>query len=63
MSIIKEDGGGTQYTFLEAMYHDCNLILHKEWVEKGNIFVDKKNCYVVGYTDNVAQEIADIIES
>jgi hypothetical protein len=62
MSIIKEDGGGTQYTFLEAMYHDCNLILHKEWVEKGNIFVDKKNCYVVGYTDNVAQEIADIIQ-
>ena len=28
MSIIKGDGGGTQYTFLEAIYHDCySLIL------------------------------------
>ena len=30
MSIIKGDGGGTQYTFLAAIYHDCALILHKE---------------------------------
>jgi len=63
MSIIKGDGGGTQYTFLEAIYHDCVLILHKEWVDKGNIFQDKKNCYVVGYTDHVGQEIATIINT
>ena len=63
MSIIKGDGGGTQYTFLEAIYHDCVLILHKEWVEKGNLFQDKKNCYVVGYTENVGQEIANIINT
>ena len=41
MSIIKGDGGGTQYTFLEAIYHDCALILHKEWVEAGDTFKDK----------------------
>lgn len=63
MSIIKGDGGGTQYTFLEAIYHDCVLILHREWVEKGNLFQDKKNCYVVGYTENVGQEIANIINT
>ena len=34
LSVIKGDGGGTQYTFLEAIYQDCVLILHKDWVEK-----------------------------
>ena len=63
MSIIKGDGGGTQYTFLEAIYHDCALILHKEWVEQGDLFRKDFNCYVVGYTDNIEKEIADIINS
>ncbi|MBD23463.1 MAG: hypothetical protein CMG46_00440 [Candidatus Marinimicrobia bacterium] len=63
MSIIKGDGGGTQYTFLEAIYHDCALILHKEWIEQGDTFQKDHNCYVVGYTNNVGKEIADIINS
>ena len=63
MSIIKGDGGGTQYTFLEAIYHDCALILHKEWVEQGNLFINGQNCYVVGYTDRPEEEIATIINS
>ena len=61
MSIIKGDGGGTQYTFLEAIYQDCALVLHKEWVEQGDTFKDKYNCYVVGYTEDVGKEIADIL--
>jgi hypothetical protein len=48
---------------LEAIYHDCVLILHKEWVDKGPLFQDKKNCYVVGYTEHVGQEIATIINT
>ena len=63
MSIIKGDGGGTQYTFLEAIYHDCALILHKDWVDQGDTFQKDHNCYVVGYTDNVGVEIATIINS
>lgn len=63
MSIIKGDGGGTQYTFLEAIHHDCALILHKEWVDQGNTFKKDFNCYVVGFTENVGQEIADIINA
>lgn len=63
MSIIKGDGGGTQYTFLEAIYHGCALILHKEWVEKGKLFKKDYNCYVVGFTDDVGQEIANIINT
>ena len=63
MSIIKGDGGGTQYTFLEAIYNDCILILHDEWVKQGNLFKDKHNCYVVGLTENPDQEIANIINN
>ena len=36
MSIIKDDGGGTQYTFLEAIYNDCILILHNDWITRGD---------------------------
>ena len=63
MSIIVGDGGGTQYTFLEAIYHNCALILHKDWVEKGNIFKNGYNCFVVGYTDNIGKEISYIINN
>ena len=35
MSIIKKDGGGTQYTFLEAANANTNLILHDQWKPTG----------------------------
>ena len=44
MSTIKNDGGGTQYTFLEAIYNDCVLILHDEWIDKGILFTRGNNC-------------------
>ena len=48
MSIIKHDGGGTQYTFLEAIYQDCALIINEKWVDKFKTpFKDKVNCFVV----------------
>ena len=31
MSVIKGDGGGTQYTFLEALDAGCALVLNSEW--------------------------------
>jgi hypothetical protein len=48
MSTIKNDGGGTQYTFLEAEYHDCGLILHKNWCNVSNsVYKHGENCYAV----------------
>tara|TARA_Y100000361_G_C11107344_1_gene315584 strand:- start:62 stop:1045 length:984 start_codon:yes stop_codon:yes gene_type:complete len=47
LSTIKDDGGGTQYTFLEAIYNDCILILNREWIDKGNLFVENENCLAV----------------
>lgn len=48
LSTIKKDGGGTQYTFLEAEYHGCSLILHKNWCDAPNsVYKNNFNCYAV----------------
>jgi hypothetical protein len=35
LSVIKKDGRGTQYTFLEAVDAGCSLVLHKAWEPTG----------------------------
>ena len=47
LSTIKNDGGGTQYTFLDGIYNDCVLILHEEWANKGDLFINNYNCLTV----------------
>jgi len=58
MSVIKNDGGGSQYTFLEAMYQGCALIINAKWVENSKTeFVNGKNCFVVA----TEEELADLL--
>lgn len=59
MSTIKSDGGGSQYTFLEAIYQNCVLILHRNWINQGSIFKEGVNCLA---TDN-PKELANILIS
>ena len=59
LSTIKNDGGGTQYTFLEAIYHNCVLILNEEWVNKGDTFKNNYNCYTI----KNEEDLKNIIES
>ena len=48
MSVIKNDGGGSQYTFLEAIYERCALVINRKWIEGSKTeFIDKENCFVV----------------
>ena len=47
LSTIKNDGGGTQYTFLDAIYNDCILILHENWINRGDLFINGYNCISV----------------
>lgn len=55
-SSIKGDGGGTQYTFLEAIHYDCVLILNKKWITTEDcIWEDKNNCLVI-------DGVADLLE-
>lgn len=44
MSLIKNDGGGSQYTFLEAIAAGCVLVLHRGWLRPGGEFVEGYNC-------------------
>lgn len=60
LSTIKNDGGGTQYTFLEAIYQGCTLILHKKWVEhKKSIFRHGVNCLAI----ETPEELAEILNN
>jgi hypothetical protein len=59
LSIIKNDGGGSQYTFLEAIYNDCILILHNDWISQGDTFQHNSNCLGVSNES----EIKQILES
>lgn len=59
MSTIKNDGGGTQYTFLEAIARRIPLILNQKWVEKGDTFKADYNCFVA----KDEQDIVNIIEN
>ena len=60
LSKIKQDGGGSQYTFLEAIDFGCALILNKDWIEgKDTPFVHGKNCFAVGNE----YELADLLNS
>lgn len=60
MSIIKHDGGGTQYTFLEAIHNDCALVLNREWIEgiKESDFIEGYNCLCV----SSAKDLHDLME-
>lgn len=57
MSAIKNDGGGTQYTFLEAIYQGCMLILSKKWITPGSIFINGINCFVAENENEIASII------
>lgn len=50
LSDIKGDGGGTQYTFLEAWDAGCVPIIGEWWVKRGDDMVDegaRQNCWSV----------------
>jgi hypothetical protein len=63
LSSIYNDGGGTQYTFLEAIHHGAALIINRKWIEdlapKHCDFKEGYNCYAISN----AQELAEIIKN
>ena len=63
MSIIKQDGGGTQYSFLEAIHGNCVLILHTEWVSNPHsVFTPNVNCLAVSNANELAKILIEGIE-
>jgi hypothetical protein len=65
LSLVKNDGGGTQYTYLEAIHNDCALILHRRWIQDWNNdpkycdFKEGYNCFAI---DN-EKELAELIKA
>ncbi len=63
LSQLPMDGGGTQYTFLNAIYHNCAIILNRRWIEdidpKFCDFKEGVNCYAV----SDGQELAELLDS
>ena len=58
MSVIQHDGGGTQYTFLEAIYQGVVLVINKRWVEGYDTpFIHNRNCIVVEDSEDLARII------
>jgi hypothetical protein len=66
LSILQNDGGGTQYTFLDAIYHNCAIILNRQWIEnvdtKYRDFKEGENCYTVSNSEEL-RELLDNAEN
>ena len=61
LTILPNDGGGTQYTFLEAIHHNAALIINRRWIDdvdsKYCDFKEGYNCFAVSNE----KELAEII--
>jgi hypothetical protein len=61
LSVLKNDGGGTQYTFLEAIHNGCAIIVNRKWLEqvdpKYSDFREGHNCFAVGDEKELAELI------
>jgi glycosyltransferase involved in cell wall biosynthesis len=57
MSYIKGDGGGTQYTFLEAMDAGAIVVINKGWLDnaKSPVLFDGTNCIAVANVDDLVE--------
>jgi hypothetical protein len=62
LSAYKNDGGGMNYTLLEAIHNKCALILHRKWLEFEPKYCDFKegyNCYAVDSPKELAELITN----
>ena len=64
MSSIYKDGGGSQYTFLEAIMMNCCLVLYEKWVEgQETKFLHNHNCIIVKDYHDLAKVIESDIDT
>lgn len=57
MSVIKNDGGGTQYSFLEAMDGGAVCIIHEKWVLKNGVMQPGRNCLSASNGEEIAAHL------
>jgi glycosyltransferase involved in cell wall biosynthesis len=63
LTVLPNDGGGTQYTFLEAIHHNAVLIINRRWIDSvDSKYCDLKegyNCFAISNE----KELAEIIHN
>ena len=59
MSVIKGDGGGTQYTTLESWNARTAMIINDDWLKPGGEMQHGVNCHAVGD----GEELAEFLDS
>ena len=63
LSAIQHDGGGTQYTFLEAMDAECVPVVSEKWITHDAVMKDGENCVVVNHTsEGVATGVNNLLQ-
>ena len=64
LSFLPNDGGGTQYTFLDAIYQNCAIILNRQWIENVDQeyrdFKEGENCYAVSNAEELKELLDDV---
>lgn len=55
LSVIAGDGGGSQYTFLEAWNAGCHLVVHRKWLQPDDELVDGHNCTSVASAEELVE--------
>jgi len=60
MSLIKGDGGGTQYTTLEAWDAGAVPVIQRDWLRTGDDMVENQNCFAVGDATQLAALLKDV---
>lgn len=67
MSTIKGDGGGSQYTFLEAIEAGCCCVLNTEWTMKATgdegDFIPGVNCLAAGTPEELVKVLSRTTEA
>lgn len=58
MSAIKRDGGGTQYTFLEAIDAGAVCVLNRDWILPGGTMQPGENCIAVGSPEELVKAVS-----
>lgn len=59
-SRIKQDGGGTQYTHLEAWDAEAGLIVHRGWLQKGGELQEGVNCMAYETASELAWQLQQL---
>ena len=63
LTVLPHDGGGTQYTFLEAIHNETALIINRKWIvdvdSKYCDFKEGYNCFAVSNEKELAEIISN----